>query len=120
MTTATLDDVTARRKKPEPSAEKQAAGEFVRLAREQGPSLTGPDGLLKQLTKAGPGGGVAGGDDRAPRLREAFLTPNSQANQIGTELRHGVRNPAILLVGLPRPLLKSSWRVPTAVAGPRC
>ena len=49
--TATLDDVTARKKKPEPSAEAQAAAELVRLAKEQGLSLTGPDGLLKQLTK---------------------------------------------------------------------
>jgi transposase-like protein len=49
--TATLDDVTPRRKKPEPSAEEQAAAELVRLAKEQGLSLTGPDGLLKQLTK---------------------------------------------------------------------
>jgi transposase-like protein len=49
--TATLDDVTARKKKAEPSAEQQAAAELVRLARERGLSLTGPDGLLKQLTK---------------------------------------------------------------------
>jgi putative transposase len=37
--------------KPEPSAEQLAAEELVRRAREQGLSLTGPDGLLKQLTK---------------------------------------------------------------------
>src|SRR5689334_6047200 len=49
--TATLGDVTARKNRPEPSAEEQAAAELVRLAREQGLSLTGPDGLLKQLTK---------------------------------------------------------------------
>jgi putative transposase len=50
--TATLDGVAARKKdKPEPSAEQQAAEELVRRAREQGLSLTGPDGLLKQLTK---------------------------------------------------------------------
>ena len=50
--TATLDDVTARKKKPEPTAEEGAAAELVRRAREQGLSLTGPDGLLKQLTKS--------------------------------------------------------------------
>ncbi len=50
LITVTLDDVTAK-KKPEPSAEQQAAAELVRLAKEQGLSLTGPDGLLKQLTK---------------------------------------------------------------------
>jgi putative transposase len=49
--TATLDDVTPRKKRPEPSAEAQAAVDLVRLAKEQGLSLTGPDGLLKQLTK---------------------------------------------------------------------
>jgi hypothetical protein len=48
--TATLDDVT-RNKRPEPTAEEAAAAELVRLAREQGLSLTGPGGLLKQLAK---------------------------------------------------------------------
>ncbi|MGN6609941.1 MAG: IS256 family transposase [Jatrophihabitans sp.] len=47
--TTTLNDVA--KKKAEPSAEAQAAAELVRLAKEQGLSLTGPDGLLKQLTK---------------------------------------------------------------------
>jgi hypothetical protein len=49
--TPTLGDVTPCKKKPEPSAEEQAAVELVRLAKDQGLSLTGPDGLLKQLTK---------------------------------------------------------------------
>jgi transposase-like protein len=48
--TATLDGV-AKKKAGEQSAEQQAAAELVRLAKEQGLSLTGPDGLLKQLTK---------------------------------------------------------------------
>src|SRR3954467_3369077 len=46
----TLDGVT-KKKPAEQSAEQQAAAELVRLAQEQGLSLTGPDGLLKQLTK---------------------------------------------------------------------
>ncbi|RFA11657.1 IS256 family transposase [Subtercola boreus] len=45
----TLDVV--KRNKPEPSAEELAAKELVRMAAEQGLSLTGPDGLLKQFTK---------------------------------------------------------------------
>ncbi len=49
--TATLSDMTAK-KKPDPSAEEIAARELVRLAKEQGLSLTGPDGLLKQFTKS--------------------------------------------------------------------
>jgi len=50
--TATLDGVTSKRKdKPEPTAAERAAEEPVARAREQGLSLTGPDGLLKQLTK---------------------------------------------------------------------
>jgi len=49
--TATLPDVAAKRKQGEESAEQQAAAELVRLAKERGLSLTGPDGLLKQLTK---------------------------------------------------------------------
>jgi transposase-like protein len=48
--TATLNDVT-KKKDAEQSAEQHAAVELVRLAKEQGLSLTGPDGLLKQLTK---------------------------------------------------------------------
>ena len=49
--TATLGDVTRKKEKPEPTAEQRAAEELVARAREQGLSLTGPDGLLKQLTK---------------------------------------------------------------------
>jgi len=48
--TATLNDVT-KKKQAEQSAEQQAAVELVRLAKEQGLSLTGPGGLLKQFTK---------------------------------------------------------------------
>jgi len=50
LMTATLDGV-AKKKIDEGSAEAQAAVELVRLAKEQGLSLTGRDGLLKQLTK---------------------------------------------------------------------
>jgi len=60
----TLNDMTAK-KKPEPSAEEIAARELVRLAKEQGLSLTGPDGLLKQFTKVGAGDGAERGDDGA-------------------------------------------------------
>ncbi|MET8088529.1 IS256 family transposase [Micromonospora sp. NPDC005237] len=49
--TATQNDVTGRKKRTEPSAEAKAAAELVRAAKEQGLSLTGPDGLLRQLTK---------------------------------------------------------------------
>jgi len=47
----TLNDMTAK-KKSEPSAEEIAARELVRVAKEQGLSLTGPDGLGKQFTKS--------------------------------------------------------------------
>jgi transposase-like protein len=48
--TATLQDMAAK-KEQEQSPEQLAAAELVRQARERGVSLTGPDGLLKQLTK---------------------------------------------------------------------
>jgi phage host-nuclease inhibitor protein Gam len=48
--TATLDEVT-KKSKPAPTAEERAAEEMVHRAREQSLSLTGPDGLLKQLAK---------------------------------------------------------------------
>src|ERR1700729_1814049 len=49
--TATLDDVTKKKARPELPAEQKLAEELVARAREQGVALTGPDGLLKQLTK---------------------------------------------------------------------
>jgi hypothetical protein len=50
--TATLDGVAAKKKdRPEPTAEQKLAEELVTRAREQGVSLTGPGGLLKQITK---------------------------------------------------------------------
>jgi putative transposase len=45
-------DVVPKKDKPEPYAEEAAAKELVRLARQQGLSLTGPDGLLKQFTRS--------------------------------------------------------------------
>src|SRR5690349_12455910 len=51
--TATLDAVTSKKKdKPEASAEQKLAEALVARAREQGVAVTGPDGLLRQLTKA--------------------------------------------------------------------
>ena len=41
------------------------AGRLLALAREQGVSLVGPGGLLNQLTKERPGGGVERRVDRA-------------------------------------------------------
>ena len=49
--TATLDTVAKKKEPAEEPAELAAARELVRQAKEQGLSLTGPDGLLKQLTK---------------------------------------------------------------------
>ena len=49
--TAALDGVTKKKVPAELSAEQQAATELVWLAKKQGLSLTGPGGLLKQLTK---------------------------------------------------------------------
>lgn len=51
--TATLDAVknTATTAKKNETSEAGAARELVRMAKEQGLSLTGPDGLLKMLTK---------------------------------------------------------------------
>lgn len=49
--TTTLNDVNPPKKKTEPTPEEAAAAELVRLAQQQGLSLTGPDGLLKQFTK---------------------------------------------------------------------
>jgi putative transposase len=50
--TATLDEMAKRKPPAEVTAEQQAAVELVRMAKEKGLSLTGPDGLLKLLTKS--------------------------------------------------------------------
>ncbi len=50
MMDTTLNSM-ATKKKPEFSAEEVAAKELVRMAKEQGLSLTGPGGLLKQFIK---------------------------------------------------------------------
>jgi putative transposase len=47
----TLDAVASKKKARESSPEAVAAAELVRMAKEQGLSLTGPEGLLKQFTK---------------------------------------------------------------------
>ena len=45
-------EIVPKKSKPERSAEEQAVKGLVRLAREQGLALTGPDGLLQQFTKS--------------------------------------------------------------------
>lgn len=53
MSAVTMEDMTPT-KKPETkarSAEQEAALELVRMAKEKGLNLTGPNGLLKQFTK---------------------------------------------------------------------
>src|ERR1700759_4517898 len=101
--TATLDAVASKKKdKPEPSAEQRAAEELVRRAREQGLSLTGPDGLVKQLTKAGlepalgaemtehlaqeknaPAGNEAGNVRNGPRPK---TVPTESTGEVGIEV----------------------------------
>ena len=114
--TATLDGVTNKRKdKPEPTTEQKVAEELVARAREQGLSLTGPDGLLKQLTKTvletalyqeltehlghdkhGPAGNEAGNVRNGTRLK-TVLTEGS--GQVGVEVprdRDGTFEPQIV------------------------
>jgi transposase-like protein len=115
VVTATLDDVTKKKAKAEPSAQEQVAEELVRRAREQGLSLTGPDGLLKQLTKTvletalnqeltehlghdkhGPAGNEAGNVRNGTRAK-TVLTEGS--GQVGVEVprdREGTFEPQIV------------------------
>lgn len=64
-----MNDV-AEKMAVEQSAEARAAVELVCLAKEQGLSLTGPDGLLKQLTGTVLETALDEPDDRAPGLPE--------------------------------------------------
>jgi putative transposase len=49
--TAALDEVAKKKEPADEPAGLAAAGELVRQAKEQGLSLTGPDGVLKELTR---------------------------------------------------------------------
>lgn len=49
--TATLDAVASKKNKSEPTPRSGRRPSWSSKAREQGLSLTGPGGLLKQLTK---------------------------------------------------------------------
>jgi transposase-like protein len=114
--TATLDGVTNKRTdKPEPTTEQKVAEELVARAREQGLSLTGPGGLLKQLTKTvletalnqeltehlghdkhGPAGNEAGNVRNGTRPK-TVLTEGS--GQVGVEVprdRDGTFEPQIV------------------------
>ena len=113
--TATLDGVTKKKPRPEPSAEQRLAEELVARAREQGLALTGPDGLLKQLTKQvletalsqemtehlghdknGPAGNEAGNVRNGSRPK-TVLTENT--GQVGIEVprdRAGTFEPQIV------------------------
>jgi len=51
MMTITMGSMSPKKERPEQSGEMNAATELVRMAKEQGLALTGPNGLLKQLTK---------------------------------------------------------------------
>jgi putative transposase len=115
--TATLENVTKRTRR-EPSAEEKLAEELVARAREQGLSLTGPDGLLKQLTrtvletaldqemtehlgheKNGPAGNEAGNVRNGTRGK-TVLTEAS--GQVGIEVprdRDGTRAPETAICG---------------------
>ncbi len=64
---ATLNDVT-KKKAAEESAEQRAATDLVRLAKEQGLSLTGPDGAAQGADRVGARDRFERGDDRAPGL----------------------------------------------------
>ncbi len=113
--TATLDDVTKKKIKTEPTAEERVAEDLVRRAREQGLSLTGPDGLLKQLTKTvletalnqelsehlghekhGPAGNAAGNVRNGTRVK-TVLTEST--GEVGVEVprdRAGTFEPQIV------------------------
>jgi putative transposase len=92
--TATLDDVTKKKTKAEPSAQEQVAEELVRRAREQGLSLTGPDGLLKQLTKTVLE--TALNQEMTEHLgHEKHAPPGNETGNV----RNGIRSKAVLTEG---------------------
>jgi putative transposase len=77
-------------------AEERAAEEVVRRAREQGLSLTGPDGLLKQLTKT-----VL--ETALNQERTEHLGHGKRGQPVAGNVRNGTRPKAVLTEG-------SAWR----------
>lgn len=75
MLPATLDGGT-RSRRPEPTAQEAAAKEPSRLAREQSLTLTGPDGLLKQLHQDAHS--VIGMNERLPGCRRTGVGQSSE------------------------------------------
>ena len=92
----TLEDVT--KKRAEPSAEAAAAAELVRLAKEQGLSLTGPGRPAQTVHQNRPGNRTERGDDRAPRARQkpssarSGVYEHSKRNQIENGADRGQRS----------------------------
>ena len=87
--TETLQDMTAAKKRPEPSAEAVAARELVRQARAQGLSLTGPDGLLKQFQKSVIEAALA--EEMTEHLGHA-----KHGDPVGDNIRNGARTKTVL------------------------
>jgi putative transposase len=87
--TETLQDMSAAKKKLEPSAEAVAARELVRQARAQGLSLTGPDGLLKQFQKSVIETALA--EEMTEHLGHA-----KHGDPVGGNVRNGTRTKTVL------------------------
>ncbi|WP_109526720.1 MULTISPECIES: IS256 family transposase [Nocardia] len=89
---ATLDAVTRKKKPSEASAEELAARELVRMAKEQGLSLTGPNGLLKQFTKTVLE--TALNEEMTEHL--GFDKNEAPADRDSTNVRNGTRSKTVL------------------------
>ncbi len=109
MMMTTLNDLTAK-KNPEPSAEEIAARELVRVAKEQGLSLTGPDGLGKQFTKSVLE--TALNEEMAEHLgHEKNRVPGARDS---TNVRNGTRSKTVLTHASGQ----ASWRCPATGKAP--
>ncbi len=110
----TLEDVTKKARR-EPTAEEKIAEELVRRARVQGVSLTGPDGLLEQLTetmletalnqemtghlgheKGGPAGNQAGNVRNGARAKTVLTESTGQVGIQVPRDRDGTFEPQIV------------------------
>ncbi|WP_216916777.1 IS256 family transposase [Nocardia noduli] len=89
---ATLDAVTRKKSSVEASAEELAAQELVRMAKEQGLSLTGPNGLLKQFTKTVLE--TALNEEMTEHL--GFDKGGAPADRDSTNVRNGTRSKTVL------------------------
>ena len=103
MMTIIIGEVTPKKPSKPQSAEMDAATALVRMAKEQGLALTGPDGLLKQLTKT-----VIETALNEEMTEHLGYQKNDPAGRQSSNIRNGTRGKTVLTDSVGLSILKCS------------